>query len=224
MDHLARRCGYWLFVAIILVVPQVARATDTEFRDFSISVDGKPSGNSQFTISRQADGSFSVSTQAAVRITQVFFKYEFTTQTSEQWKDGRLVTLNANTNDNGKKFEVKASAMGPGLRVQVNGQPDRPARADAWTNSFWKLADAKYHNKEIPVLEEDTGKEFTGRLLYIGTESLTVANQKQDCYHFRLTGGSYPVDLWFDRYHLLVKQDFVESGHRTIMLLTNIRR
>jgi hypothetical protein len=213
-----------LFLAIILVIPEMARATDTEFRDFSISVDGKPAGNSQFTISRQTDGSFHVTTQAAVRISGVLFKYEFTAQTSELWKEGRLVTLNASTNDNGKRVELKASAMGPSLRVQVNNQPDRPARADVWTNSFWKLADAKYHNKEIPVLEEDTGKEFTGRLVYIGTESLTVANQKQDCYHFQLTGGAYPVDLWFDRYHLLAKQVFVESGHRTIMQLTNIRR
>jgi len=214
----------WLFLAAILIVPQIARANDTEFRDFSVTVDGKPSGYAQYTISRQADGSFNVSTQAAVR-TQVFLgKYEFTAQTTETWKEGRLVTLNASTNDNGKKIEVRASAMGPSLRVQVNNQADRPARADAWTNSFWKLADAKYHNKEIPVLEEDTGKEFTGQLLYIGTENLTIANQKQDCYHFRLTGGANPVDLWFDRFHLLAKQDFVESGHRTIVTLTNIRR
>ncbi len=223
MAHLAWRRWSWLVLASILAIPQTARATDTEFRDFAISVDGKPSGTSQFTISRQADGSFSVTTQAVVRITQVFFKYEFSARTAEGWKDGRLVTLNANTNDNGKRVEVKASAMGPSLRVQINNQPEHPARAEVWTNSFWKLADAKYHNKEVTVLEEDTGKEFTGRLLYLGTESLAIANQKQDCYHFRLTGGAYPVDLWFDRYHLLVKQDFVESGHRTIMQITNIR-
>jgi hypothetical protein len=224
MAHLAWRRWSWLLLATILVIPETACAGDTEFRDFSISVDGKPSGNSQITVTRQADGSFSVTSQAVVRITQVFFKYEFTTQTSEVWKEGRLVTLNASTNDNGKRTEVKASAMGPSLRVQVNKQPERTARAEVWTNSFWKLADAKYHNKEIPVLEEDTGKEFIGRLLYVGTEPLTIANQKQDCYHFRLSGGAYPVDLWFDRYHLLVKQDFVETGHRTIMQVTNIRR
>ena len=223
MASLARRWS-WLFLAAILIVPQMARANDTEFRDFSITVDGKPSGFAQYTISRQADGSFNVSTQAAVR-TQVFLgKYEFTAQTTEMWKEGRLVTLNAKTNDNGKKIEVRASTMGSSLRVQVNNQADRPAPPDVWTNSFWKLADTKYHNKEIPVLEEDTGKLFTGRLLYIGTESLTVANQKQDCYHFRLTGGASPVDLWFDRFHLLVKQDFVESGHRTIVTLNNTRR
>lgn len=224
MANPAWRRGSWLLLATFMVIPSMARAADTEYRDFSISVDGKPSGNSQFTITRQTDGSFTASTQAVVRISGVFFKYDFTAQTSETWKEGRLVTLNASTNDNGKRVELKASAMGPGLRVQVNNQADRPARPDVWTNSFWKLADAKYHNKEIPILEEDTGKEFIGRLMYLGTESLTLANQKQDCYHFRLTGGANPVDLWFDRYHLLVKQDFMESGHRTIMTVTNIRR
>ena len=224
MARNAWRRWSWLLLATILAIPQTARAADTEYRDYAITVDSKPSGSSQISITRQTDGSFTVNCQAVVRITQVFFKYEFTTQTSEVWKEGRLMSLKASTNDNGKKVVMTASALGPSLRVQVNNQPERPARPDVWTNSFWKLADAKFHNKEVPILEEDTGKEFTGRLTYIGTDKLTVANQQQDCYHFRLSGGANPVELWFDRYHLLVKQDFVESGQRTIIQISNIRR
>jgi hypothetical protein len=214
----------WFLLAVVLVLPQTAQAGNTEYRDFSITVDGKLSGSSLISIAKQAGGSFTVNSQGVVRITQVFFKYEFSTQAVETWKDGRLVSLKASTTENSKKVDVTATALGPSLRVQVNSQPERMARPEVWTNSYWKLADAKYHNKDVPVLEEDTGKEFTGRLTYLGTETLNIVNQGQPCYHFRLTGGASPVDLWFDRFHLLVKMDYVESGHRTIMQVTNIRR
>ena len=33
-----------------------------------------------------------------------------------------------------------------------------------------------------------------------------------------------PIELWFDKYHRLVRQEFTESGHRTIVKLENIKR
>ena len=33
-----------------------------------------------------------------------------------------------------------------------------------------------------------------------------------------------PVDVWFDQYHRLVRQEFTETGHRTIVQLVAVRR
>ena len=33
-----------------------------------------------------------------------------------------------------------------------------------------------------------------------------------------------PVDLWYDKYHRLVRQEFTDSGHKTIVQLENVRR
>jgi hypothetical protein len=213
----------WLVIAMALSLPGSARADDTEYRDFKILVDGKESGFSQMTITRKNDGSINMTASVAVRISQVLFTYTFNTQASEWWKDGQLRNMKTSTTENGKRTEVIATAQAGGIQLQVNNQA-RIARADVWPTSFWRLADAKYHNKEIPILESDTGKEYTGRLQYVATEEMGVVNETQKCYHFRVTGGPSPVDLWFDRYYLLVRQDFVESGHRTSVQLIKIRR
>src|SRR5579859_5642383 len=110
-------CRRWFLLAVLLIIPQAARASDTEYRDFTITVDGKQSGNSLMGITKQADGSLTVNYQGVVRISGVFFKYEFNSQTTETWKDGRLISLKASTNDNGKKVNMTATAVGPGLRV-----------------------------------------------------------------------------------------------------------
>jgi hypothetical protein len=159
---------------------------------------------------------------AAVRF-QFIIAYSFNSQASEWWKDGQLQNMKTTTTEQGKRTEVMATARDGAIQLQVNNQA-RTTRPNIWPSSFWKLADAKYHNKEIPILESDTGKEYMGRLQYVATEELNIAGQTQKCYHFRLTGGSSPVDLWFDRYYLLVRQDFIDSGHRTSVQLIKLRR
>jgi len=222
---LKKLCRRWVcLVGIIsLGLPQSARADDTEYRDYKILMDGKESGFSQMTITRKDDGSMNMTGTAAVRISAVLFSYSFNSQGSEWWKDGQLVNMKTSTTEQGKRTEVIATAQAGGIQLQVNNKA-RVTRPDVWPSSFWKLADAKYHNKEIPILESDTGKEYMGRLQYIATEEMTVVNQMQKCYHFRVTGGPFPYDLWFDRYYLLVRQDFTDTGRRLSVQLTNIRR
>ncbi len=96
--------------------------------------------------------------------------------------------------------------------------------AEVWPSSFWKLADARYHNKPVPVLESDTGAAYVGQLQFVGNEKITVGGKLEECYHFRVGGGNGPTELWYDRYHRLVRQEFTESGHRTIVQLDAIRR
>ena len=97
-------------------------------------------------------------------------------------------------------------------------------KPDTLTSSYWKLADKRFHNNAVPILEVDSGKEFNSELKYIGTVKQKVGNDLQECYHFRVSSAPGPVDLWFDRYHRLVRQEFTESGHKTVVQLINIRR
>ena len=119
--------------------------------------------------------------------------------------------------------EVDITVEGKQLRARVNGA-DRAVAGDVWTSTFCKLPDAKYHNKQVSVFELDTGKEHQGQLQLVGKEQLTLLGRLQECYHFRYTGGASPTDLWFDQYHRLVRQEFVELGQRTIVQLSSIRR
>ena len=97
-------------------------------------------------------------------------------------------------------------------------------RADVWTTSHWKLADPQFHNKPVPLMDPKNGKEYNGQLQYVGTEQLNVNKAPQTCYHFKVTGGPQPMDLWFDRYHRLVRRESTDQGHRVIVQLNFIKR
>ena len=97
-------------------------------------------------------------------------------------------------NDNGRKCDLLASREGGDgvtLRLRVNGT-DRAVSQEPWTTSFWKLPDAKYHNKQVPLLAADTGEDRVAQLQYVGSERLTVANVPTACYRFRVTGSGNP--------------------------------
>lgn len=219
-----RRLPIWIICLGCLAQSAAhAWATDIEQRDYAILVDGKEAGQSRITIAVGDDGTTVVTAGAKVKFSQLFFTYNFAVDSTEWWKGGKLIGVKSSMVENGKHTEVTAAGAGGQLKIRVNGQ-DRLGSADDWSSSFWKLADARYHNKPVPILETDTGKEFIGQLQYIGTEQLTLHGQPQACYHFRVTGGNYPIDVWFDRYHRLARQEFTDTGHKTIVQLIAVKR
>jgi hypothetical protein len=196
-------------------------AAETEVREFTIHVDGKHAGSYEMTITSQETGVTVMSGKARVRL-KVFLKtYTYSYDGTEVWKHHRLHGFRSSTNDDGKIYAVSAEAAGNGVRVTVNGR-EHLARADVWLTSYWHLPEARYRNQPIPVLEADTGKDINGHLHYLGAEQMVVAGQRQQCHHYRVTGGPSPVDLWFDGRERLVRQDYLDDGHRTILQVTNI--
>jgi hypothetical protein len=134
------------------------------------------------------------------------------------------VELKSVATEDGKRTEVEVTASGEQLHLRLNGQKAGLIRRDAWTSSYWQLAEPKFHGKTVPILDSDTGKEYDGQLNYIGIDPLKVGNRAEDCYHFRVTGIPVPIDLWFDSYHRMVRQEFTESGHRTLVQIIAVRR
>ena len=92
-----------------------------------------------------------------VKVAGIVFPYAFASETQEWWLKDRLTNLVAVTTENGKKTEVTAKAEVDRVLVSVNGQA-RAVSWEVWTSSFWKLADRRFHNKDVPLLEPDTGK------------------------------------------------------------------
>jgi hypothetical protein len=220
-----RSVFYYLAILVSLVFPcRSVCADDTEQREFSIFVDGKQAGSSRMTLVQKDDGATYMSATLDVKFRHLLIlEYVLKIETQETWKDGRLIGMKTNSTENGKKNEVTIGGDDKQLRMRVNGK-ESTLKSEVWTTSFWKLADARFHNKQIPIVEADTGKEFNSELKYVGTEKIKVGTQLQVCYRFLVTAAPGPIDLWFDRYHRLVRQEFTESGHKTIVQLVNVRR
>ena len=216
--------GSLLFVSLLPVLgSRDAVAADDEVRTFAVKVDDKPAGEYKMTIGQRDSGTITMAAQAEISFQHhVVLTYTYSYRGSEVWKDGRLMRLDSTGNDDGKRFALTAVANKDRLRVRVNGQ-DREARSDLWPTTYWRLANAKYRNKAISLLDADTGKEIDASLNYIDKSDVNIAGRLQRCAHYRVSGG-VQVELWYDAADRLVRQESLEEGHRTVLELTSVRR
>lgn len=214
-----------LTMFVVPVLAGVARADTTEIRDYAIIVDGKQSGYSQCIITAKKDGTTFITSRANAKVKIFLATFTFSYQGTEVWKNYRLLRVDGVGRQNRKQYNVSAvlDNNNQALRVSVNNQ-ERLIPADSWSSSFWKLPQIKERIQKVSVLKSSHGTLIDGQLHYLETVKQPINGQQKTCYHFRLTGGKKPIDFWFDAQHRLVRQEFVEMGHRTIVEMVNIRR
>jgi hypothetical protein len=213
----------WLLLVVLALSATGARAADVETREFTVFVDNKRAGDAQMTIHRAADGTVNMhcDTEIVVKVGP-FRAYSYKYRGHETWKDGRLQRFSSNCNDDGKRFEVQAAAAANGLDVWVN-RAKHTCPADAWLTSYWQEPDKKRHDTVVPLLDADSGRDLEARVHLVGAEQRSVAGSVQEVKHFELTG-KVRADLWYDAAGRLVRQEWMEDGHRTRLELKNIRR
>ena len=217
----------WVFVALAVLVPTAALAApEVETRDFSVFVDGKPSGDVHMTINKQEDGSVFMTCDTDIKVSVgiglLIKHYTYSYRGREVWKDGRLLRFDSTCNDDGKRFAVSAVPEDDKLRLRVNNE-ERVVPADIWLSSYWAMPDNAKINQTVPVIDADTGTSLPSKVQFLGVEPRPVAGQKQKVNHFRLIGKSQ-TDLWYDTTGRLISQEWVEDGHRTQVELNRLRR
>jgi hypothetical protein len=153
---------------------------------------------------------------------QLLISHKFTYRGQEVWKNNRLVRFESKTDDNKKLFTVSAIAEAAGLRVRVNNE-EKIVKPEAWLTSYWTLPDPKLRNQPLVILDADNAKVFNGQLGYVGLEKLKIAGQEVPLNHYRITG-DLTIDLWYDGTERLVRQEWVEQGHKTLIELIRVRK
>src|SRR6266851_8379795 len=228
------RCGLALLVFRSLVLAGVLglvlnfatalHAADkaTEQRDFTIYVDGSQAGAYSMAITEHEDGSQSMAASANVRVSYLagLRSYRYSYQGTETWKAGRLVQFSSSSNDDGNQFSVSAAPEKAGLRIRVNGR-EHISRPDIWLSTYWQLADPKFRNQGVPLVDADTGKELAAQLHFVGTRQMNVAGKVQNCTHYQLTG-EVQAELWYDAQERLIRLKSVSDGHRYELVLTHV--
>jgi len=206
--------------------PTAGRAADapTQRRQYRVAVDGTDRGRMLMKISVAADGSESMESDTEVIANYLVYKYQYTSRGIETWKAGRLQKIEGKANYNGKVYEMKGAAQDDKLRLQVNKQ-ERVVRGDVWPTSYWKLpADAR-KRKELDLIDADKGHDIAARMQFVANEALMVDGKRVACDHYRLSGAvkhqgtQVQVDLWYDAEQRMVRQESIESGHKTTIML-----
>lgn len=231
-----------LWIACAAATGGEPQELERETREFKVSVDGKERGKCTMQIRCHDDGTERMQIDATLRFNYIVYEYRYASAGTEIWKDGRLIELENTADYNGTKYRLKAKPFRKGLQVAVNGKTS-PAAADVWATSYWQLperlisadsegddaviqaAATKPALKEAPrsvlLLDSDKGQTLKGELKRIGEEKITVAGRREPCTHYQITGG-VQVDLWYDAARRLVRQETIDSGHKTLMELSRV--
>lgn len=211
------------FMAVLPLSLLVPHRTIAEQRTMSVLVEGKPCGHVRMTFAQQPDGSVAVQTDSKVEVRVLLKKFRYQIQVKETWKAGKLTSLQSTCNDDGDAYNLTASAEGDSLRVRVNGR-ERRMQSDVWVTTYWQQPDNSKINQELVLLDADNGKELRARLQYLGVEQRGVAGTVQNLARYMLTGDKVRMALWYDAQGKLVRQEWTELGHRTVIETVQIER
>ncbi len=189
-----------------------------EQRVYSVTADGKPAGLFKVVIEEKEDDLVTARFAAMVNVKKSFKDYKYLLKGLEVWQKDHLIRMETETEDDGKKMQLKVEKDKEGL-ILTNDEKKGLLKADAWTTSYWHMP---AEGKRV-LIDADTGKVLDSKWEKVGVEVLNLIGQRVNCTHWRVTGTA-KAELWFDGSNRLVRQEIVESGVKLVTELTEFKK
>jgi len=193
-----------LILGSILLAPAVMPAStqaqpNSVMMDFAIMRDGDRIGTSSFRLQHNgSETTVHVVTHVQVKIA-FFTAYRFDQTETERWVDGKLVALNAVTDDNGTPHKVSATARGNMLAVDADGEVSE-VDPSVMPVSLWNPA---LMQKRIALNPQD-GKVVPVSVTDHGKEQLVLQGRPETAHHYSIKT-NFPQDVWYNDRQQLVK-------------------
>lgn len=183
-----------LFITFISL-PAYAAIPESNQINFEILRNGKPFGTHSLNFSRQ-DNQLIVDINiemnyylGPIRV----FKYRHTNQ--EIWDSGakKLVSFQAQTDDDGKDLYVNAFFEG-GKTIVEGSDGSYEAKGNILGTTYWHqdmLKQSRLINTQYGTLDEIT-------ITDLGEEDFEVQDKIMTARHYRMNDGTREVDFWYD--------------------------
>jgi hypothetical protein len=191
-----------------------------EKREYEILVREKLAGSMSIRIADRADGSTSVSTEAAVTLNFILYSYRYEFHGREVWQGSRLISTENHGIDDGKQFATRATNNPKGSTIEILGKKPAAGPLLAMTTNYWRASD-RPKGSQLVLLDADQGTIHTVRVESVTAEEVRIQERMVDCTHFHLVG-DLNADLWFDRNRRLVRQQTTEDGYPVTLQLARI--
>ena len=219
---------------------EAPQTVESQKREFAILIDGTKRGTCTMQIRRLSDGTVWMRGESQIRINYLVYRYNYTSNGTEVWKNGRLLAMKNSADFNGTKYNVKARSNGKSIQLSVNGTVSQVA-PDMWLSSYWQapdqarsrwcsrpverrsnsLAAQEQGNRFVPILDADKGEKWRCNLTRVGQETVVIGGEQKDCTHFHISGDK-DIELWYDSQGRLVRQDSAEQRHQVRFELSEI--
>lgn len=177
---------------------------------FTLLRNDSPLGSYDLRFETREDG-LHVATRVRVDYRLAFITlYRFEQDRNELWRDGRLISLETRTNDNGDRYALTAWATADG--VQVAGRDfDGLAPADIMPTGFWDIRTVQ----RTLLMNSETGELMDVSVTRIGEETVTAWGRPVSATHFRVEGDT-EKDLWYDEKGVWIGLRMTASDGSTI--------
>ena len=135
-----------------------------------------------------------VHSEVNFRVQILFFTaFQYTQKRDEVWRDGKLIALASQTNDDGTAYDIKGKAEANGMRITSEGR-SWLLPPDSVPASYWNYSMV---TTKSPLVDAQDGRLTKARPVRIGKEKVTVGGKQIDAIHYRLVTKT-PRDIWYD--------------------------
>ncbi len=170
-------------LAALSLLAAVPAAADSRMLAFDVLREGAPIGTHVVSIRTSgADTEVSIRIDLEVRLAFLTL-YRYTHRARETWSGGRLVALEASTDDNGTRTSVAARARDDGLAVD-GSSGSYVAPADTFPTSYWRRD--KVYRKQL--IDTQSGKLVSVRNTGLGARDMAVDGTAQPVELYRIDG------------------------------------
>ena len=189
--------GILLLVLLSLTLAGPALATDAADDvaqwNFDVFLNDKKVGKHSFKVSENG-GEKQVESEASFKYTVLWipaYRYQHTAE--ERWEDQCLVEIDAKTNANGERLEVRGQHTGSAFRL-VNGDDTRAELPECvMTFAYWNPE----FLEQSQLLNPQTGEFVEVLVEEVGTDTLEVRGEPVDARRYRLTANEIDLTLWY---------------------------
>jgi Family of unknown function (DUF6134) len=205
-----------LIVALVLVaVGPVAesRAQDLPYGPtlaFAVYRNGEPIGRHELAF-QHSGRDLTVSTTVDFTLKMLgFIAYRYTHRAQEIWNGDAFQSVATQTDDNGKKYAVRAQRTAEGIDVQrMSGHEVLPR--GLLPTSHWNVRQIS----QSSLLNTQNGLQAHVQITPLGREPVKTATGSINASHYRYAG-DVTTDQWFDDRGRWVKTTFKASDGSTI--------
>jgi hypothetical protein len=182
-----------------------ANAADSKL-EFTVIRGGDEIGTHQIsmTTSQQGRTQVDIATEVAVKLAFITV-YNFDHEGHEVWENGKLVSYQSKTDDDGTDKALNARIDGNNLMVEGSARKAAVVQSII-PASLWNLATVT----QTKLLNTLDGSEMAIAVKKMGEESLDIRGGKVAAQHYALTG-DLEREVWYDPHGQLVKVRFLGS-------------
>jgi hypothetical protein len=199
-----------LILAALATFGTVESQAAAETIRFAIMRDGQPIGTNMIELGRNgAETTVKMVTRIQVKIAFMTV-YRFDQTETERWVDGRLVALEAVTDDNGTPHRVKATSSNGKITINADGKVSEVAGTTI-PASYWNAA---LLGKTVALNPQD-GAIVPVAVTDRGEDHVVVQGRAKRTHHYVIRT-TFPQDDWYDEDRKLVKDELKASDGSTI--------